>query len=312
MNEYFTARESCPCCKSTDSTTLYEVGYTESPMKEYLDSFYSPQGGVEYEYLEGSYYTLNICNNCGLIYQKEIPGDFLALRLYDKWIDPAKVFERNKDYDVRYFIRRAHEIVEVIQHFSTIPSRLAFLDFGMGLGHWCRLAQGFGCDVYGTELSQARIEYAKASGIKVISWEEIPNYRFDFVNTEQVFEHLSEPMETLVHLKRALKPGGMIKISVPNGWDIKRRLKTEDWTAPKGSRNSLNPVAPLEHINCFNHDVIVKMASRVELKLAVFPFRLIKTGFAVSLKDSVKAIAKSYYDFLTRKRSTYLFFRNPA
>lgn len=171
---------------------------------------------------------------------------------------------------------------------------------------------GLWLGVYGTELSQARIEYAKASGIKVITWEDIPNYRFDFINTEQVFEHLSEPMETLVHLKRALKPGGMIKISVPNGWDIKRRLRIGDWTAPKGSRNSLNPIAPLEHINCFNHEVIVKMASRVGLKLEALPFRLIKTGFAISLRDSLETIAKPYYNFLTRRKSTYLFFRNSA
>ena len=171
---------------------------------------------------------------------------------------------------------------------------------------------GLWLGVYGTELSQARIEYAKASGIKVITWEDIPNYRFDFINTEQVFEHLSEPMETLVHLKRALKPGGMIKISVPNGWDIKRRLRIADWIAPKGFRNSLNPVAPLEHINCFNHEVIVKMASRIGLKLEALPFRLIKTGFAISLIDSLKAIAKPYYNFLTRRKRTYLFFRNSA
>ena len=57
MNEYFTVRESCPCCKSINSTTLYKVGYTKSPIKEYLDLFYSPQGGVEYEYLEDNFFS---------------------------------------------------------------------------------------------------------------------------------------------------------------------------------------------------------------------------------------------------------------
>jgi 2-polyprenyl-3-methyl-5-hydroxy-6-metoxy-1,4-benzoquinol methylase len=288
------------------------VGYTQSPIKEYLDLFYSPHGGVEYQYLEDSYYILNECNDCGLIYQKWIPKDSLARCIYEQWIDPAKMLELHKKYNIRYFIRLAHEIVEVIQSFGAIPSRLQFLDFGMGLGDWCCLAQGFGCDVYGTELSQPRIEYAQASGIKVITWEEIPNYRFDFINTEQVIEHLPKPIETLVHLKRALKPGGMIKISVPNGWDIKKRLRIGNWTAPKGSRYSLNPIAPLEHINCFNHEVIVKMASGIGLKLEALHFSLIKTGFGISLRDSLKAIAKPYYNFLTRRKTTYLFFRNSA
>ena len=55
--------------------------------------------------------------------------------------------------------------------------------------------------------------------------EQAENLRFDFINTEQVFEHISEPLETLKELKTLLKPGGIIKISVPTADDINRRLK---------------------------------------------------------------------------------------
>jgi hypothetical protein len=182
MNEYFSVRQSCPCCKSTSNTTLCQIGYTESPIKEYLDSFYSPIGiGVEFEYLEGGYYILNECRDCGLIYQEEVSDDFLMHKLYEQWLDPMVILERhNNGRDARHFLWVAREIANVIQYFDAVSGQLKFFDFGMGWGKWCFVAKGFGCDVYGTELSQVRIDYANASGIKVISWEEIPDHQFDF------------------------------------------------------------------------------------------------------------------------------------
>jgi 2-polyprenyl-3-methyl-5-hydroxy-6-metoxy-1,4-benzoquinol methylase len=283
-------------------------------MKEYLDSFYSPLGeGVEFEYLQGSYYILNECKDCGLIYQEEIPNEFLMLKLYEQWIDPQVILEEHKNNrNARHFVWVAKEIANVIQYFDTIPGQLKFLDLGMGWGEWCLMAKGLGCDVYGTEISQARIDYAKASGIKVVSWEEIPNHQFDFINTEQVFEHLADPLETLVHLKRALKPDGVIRINVPNGWDIKRRLEIWDWKAPVGSENSLNLVAPFQHINCYTYEVLVKMGQRAGLEVVVIPDQFKTT----CLEDRVKAITKRYYNRLRhgrrrrRGKGTRLFFRN--
>jgi SAM-dependent methyltransferase len=94
----------------------------------------------------------------------------------------------------------------------------------------------------------------------VIAWEEIPGYQFDCINAEQIFEHLPNPLETLQYISQSLKPNGVIRISVPNGWDIRNRLKILDWAALKGSKNTLYPISPLEHINCFNHDALVRMA----------------------------------------------------
>jgi 2-polyprenyl-3-methyl-5-hydroxy-6-metoxy-1,4-benzoquinol methylase len=119
----------------------------------------------------------------------------------------------------------------------------AFFDFGMGHGRWALLAKGFECQSYGTELTDELIEHAKSNGINVISWDEIPQYSFDFINTEQVFEHISKPLQTLHHLKKSLKDEGILKISVPPANDIDRRLKIMDWESPKYSRNSLNAVA---------------------------------------------------------------------
>ena len=260
-NKYFVIRENCPACRSTDSNELYSCGFSQSPIREFLESFYSPQGKVEFEYLNGANYVLRDCNNCGMIYQKEIPNEFLMKRLYEEWINPQKIFELDLNKEaLDYFSYYAQEVISIVAFFKTAPRQLKFLDFGMGWGKWCQMAKAFGCDSYGTELSEARIEYAQKNNILVITYDEIPEYRFDFINTEQVFEHISNPLETLYHLKRALKPNGLIKICVPNGRNIKKKIKINNWMAPKGSKNSLNPVSPLEHINCFNPSSIIKMA----------------------------------------------------
>ena len=45
----------------------------------------------------------------------------------------------------------------------------------------------------------------KAKEPKLLVGEQAENLRFDFINTEQVFEHISEPLETLKELKNTLK-----------------------------------------------------------------------------------------------------------
>jgi 2-polyprenyl-3-methyl-5-hydroxy-6-metoxy-1,4-benzoquinol methylase len=255
----FVTRESCPACRASKRNTLYVCGFLESPLKEYLEAFYTPQGTVESDYLIGAKFILDECSNCGLIYQREIPNDFLMERLYEEWIDPQKSFDKYlKKQDAQHYAKCAHEVGMLLAYFGTAPDQLKFLDFGMGWGYWARIAQASGCHTYGTELSVTRVKHAMSHGINVITWDEIPIHRFDFINTEQVFEHLPEPLATLSYLKSVLKPTGLLKISVPNGIDIRRRLQLLDWSAPKGAKNSLNAVSPLEHINCFNHNVLVR------------------------------------------------------
>lgn len=311
MNRQFIARKSCPACGSTETDTLYRVGFDESPVREYLESFYADQGGVEFEYLEGSHYTLVECRKCGLIYQREIAGDDLMFRLYEKWIDPKRVYELHEPKrNVDYFVYYTHEVENLIRYFDCLPAELRMLDFGMGWGNWCRIAAAFGCEVEGVELSKARVSHASASGISTIDEDEIPKQQYDYINTEQVFEHLPDPFETLQFLLRALRPGGVIKIGVPNGRQIKRRLAVGNWYAPKGSPDSLNPVAPLEHINCYDHDrdVLVKMASRAGLEPLVLHDRYERRGIKRRVKDRLRPL---YHRLTGQRKVTYtvLFFR---
>lgn len=311
VNSHFVIRESCPGCASTAVKTLYQQPFCEPPIKDYLTDFYSSRGKIEFEYLEGSEYILNECSSCGMIFQKQIPNNHLMDRLYGNWLDPEKTFNAHHKKDgLPYYAYYAQEIMQMIAYFNKTPSELKFFDFGMGWGRWALMAKAFGCDAYGSELSKERVEYAISNGLKVVQWEEIPKYKFHMINTEQVFEHIPEPLETLRHLKKSLAEGGLIKISVPTANNIEQRLNIMDWRAKKTTKNSLNPVAPLEHINFYRRNSIVKMAEIAGLKEVLIP---IKIQYRYTNDwGGIKKIARNFYNPISKnllKKLNYLFFK---
>lgn len=274
--KYFIQRDQCPVCQSVDLTLKYECEYTKPPLFNYLLEFYGTVGGViEFNYLEDACFSLVQCNLCDLIFQKYVPNNELAFRLYEKWIDPSVVFNQHLiTDDLDTFCGYAQEISTFIDYFNVSPRKLDFLDYGMGWGKWALMAKAFGCNSFGFELSNARRDYASLNALTVVNWKDIPKRKFDLINTEQVFEHLSDPLETILHLKSGLKEGGILKISVPNASNIQQRLRHMDWQAKKGTRLSLNPVAPLEHINCFQRKSLEKMGERVGMREVQIPIAM--------------------------------------
>ena len=314
MNKYFIIRTNCPCCNSSKGEVVYSVSYTDSEIVKYLTDFYGKQGGLEFDYLQDATYTLVKCNTCSCTYQKQIPNDFLMEKLYEKWIDPEHIRTAEVDnYPINHSLAYANELANVITHFGVMPGQLDFLDFGMGWGKWCLMAKAMGVNVCGTELSESRIAYANNNGINAISYEKIGNKKFDFINTEQVFEHIPEPLKTLQYLQKSLKPGGIIKISVPDAKNIDGALKRMDWFILKGTKYSLNVVAPLEHINGFKNHSILQMADLADLKPLIMKLR-VNFEFSNNAAKSPREIGKFLFRLLQykyiQKHNTYVFLTN--
>lgn len=265
---HFVKREACPGCTGERRTELFVCNMLDEPIRSHLVEQYRMVGSIELEYLEGGVYRLVECGDCGLAYHAEVPDDVLMARVYDHWIDPARAIAKQRaerDMDAR--LRFARELMLADRHLRHGDTPLSVLDYGMGWGAWCTMARAFGCDVHGLESSPLRIEHARSLGIPVLTWEELPARSFDFINSEQVFEHLTDPLGALKHLVSALAPGGLLKLSVPDGRDLKRRLAANDWSAMDGP-NCLFPVTPLQHINCFHRKALLEMARRAGLRPA--------------------------------------------
>ena len=311
-HSHFIERKKCPVCDSRDHRKIYECRYDEPPIRDYLVDFYVPQGTIEPEYLADASYVLCECDKCHAIFQRYIPGETLMERIYEHWIDPQKArVDDHEGGDLQRFAKYAQEIMQIVAFLGKTPSSLDLFDYGMGWGRWALMAKAFGCNSYGTELSDTRVAFARSNGIRCLTWNEIALHKFDFINTEQVFEHIPNPLATLRYLSGALKPGGIIKISVPPAHDIERRLKSMDWQSPKGSRNSLNAVAPLEHINCFRRTSIATMANEAGMQEVHIPMTLC-WAYSTAWRDA-RQIAKNvvlpvYRDVL--KRQNYVLLTN--
>ena len=76
--------------------------------------------------------------------------------------------------------------------------------------------------------------------------------RFDYINPEQVFEHLINPLDTLKHLAKSLGQEGLIKISLPNSRIALKKLKQSGSYVALSDKHIML-VQPLEHINCFKY-----------------------------------------------------------
>lgn len=305
VKPYFVVRPHCPLCRGMDTSTLLTVSYSDERLEGFLQSYY--HGKIKPEHLRGAQYILEECNDCGFIFQKEIPNAELSRILYEPPfpMDPQLAFERyESNRSLGYFLAYVPQLVSVIRHFGVSPRRLTFLDFGMGWGNWCRLAMAFGCDVYGLESSPVRREYARQTGIKTVTWDEIQGMEFDFINAEQVFEHVDDPLGILRYLTNSLSPRAVIKLSVPDCWDIKKKIRICDGGDSPAHGKSMRTAHPLEHINCFTHETLIRMATLADLEVVDVPITM-----HLSVRSFFRSLLRPTYWLLTGRKSTCLFFK---
>ncbi|MBS1837859.1 MAG: methyltransferase domain-containing protein [Actinobacteria bacterium] len=266
-------RETCPGCGCPRSIRLLDLPFAEPPLSHYLLTFY--KGHVDPKRLGDERYQLDRCEGCSLVFQRFVPdGDFL-LELYDTILaaNPDERDGLNRSRGLRVRQRYSHDVEQLIKYHGLPPSEISVMDFGAGYGMWLQMAEAYGCTVAATEISHHKSERARAAGWRMFRPEQLPTSSFHFINADQVFEHLLEPAEVIRQLAGALQVGGLLRICVPNGEGLEESLTSGDWSIPKGDRGSLNPVAPLEHINCFSHNSLVALGTRAGLKTFHYPLR---------------------------------------
>lgn len=298
------ARISCPACLGVDLRVVYEEPYRGPGVSGYLARQYQ---GRASRAVDDCVYTLCSCNACGLVFQKYVPSEQLLAELYNAWI-PGTAQERAKDGQTLEEYRYLSEQVQfLIQHSGVAAGELDVLDFGFGWGAWSRMAMGFGCNVWGVELSTDRANHGRSIGVKVVELDALPPRKFHYINTEQVFEHLTEPRAVLERMVESLAPAGLIKISVPNARNAVRKLARGDF----GSLSAQDqlPIAPLEHINAFDPDSLVAFGRTLGLKpLRPNLFRLYNCASGLlDLKHLLRTLARPVFRHIY-PRSTFVYF----
>ncbi len=266
MSVGFQQRDRCPLCDSSSNRLLCDIPYSDQRLADYIERFY--RGRVALQSLQLASYRVALCEACDFIYQDSILDENGMQTLYEDWIDHEQSLQRKQTAHSQRYRQYAGQIQTLAGLLNQRPDQSRILDYGMGWGYWSRMAQAHGFDVVGFELSKQRSEYARQMGVTVIDALPASGAGFDCVYANQVFEHLSDPLQTLVDLCRQLKPEGIVCLRVPDGRGVAARLEQRGWSP------ELEAIHPLEHINCFTRKTLTGLASKAGLKPFYPPLRL--------------------------------------
>lgn len=107
------------------------------------------------------------------------------------------------------------------------------LDVGCGTGELAAYFAGRGWRASGVEPSAGAVAAAATRGIEMhhgtIEDAPWPPATFDAVTFNHALEHVPDPLETLRHARRLVRPGGVVLVSVPNFGSWQRRVFGGRW-----------------------------------------------------------------------------------
>jgi 2-polyprenyl-3-methyl-5-hydroxy-6-metoxy-1,4-benzoquinol methylase len=284
MNNNFIQRKICPVCNGNQFHTLLSIPFTNSAVFSFITTYY--KGNIPEEIFFDVDFKLQACLSCDLIFQENILSEENMFLLYEKWISSDTSLKKRLKASFDFFSAQSASIQSIIKLTKKNPNEIKAMEYGMGWGLWLRMAKAFGLHAVGCELSDSRIQFAQESGLTVVSeLSDIQANSLDFIYSNQVFEHLSNPLETLITLSKLLRSGGFIQISVPQGILAKWQLMLPEWNARKDALH------PLEHINCYKRSTLKVLAGKAGLK----PIRSPYIPEVQDFKSFLKSTARHFY-----------------
>lgn len=162
------------------------------------------------------------CVDCGIIYTKPtlIPESNPYAR------------ETSEEYFQLHDRNQKTESGKSLAKFAegVLGCKGKILELGCGRGELLAGAAQCGWDVYGVEMTEDFARAAGANGVNVewssIQYCESLNHpeAYDVILLAAVLEHLYDPHETLTRINRALRPGGLLFVDVPNELSLTMRI----------------------------------------------------------------------------------------
>lgn len=122
-----------------------------------------------------------------------------------------------------------------------LGSKGSMLELGCGRGELLIGAANRGWSVCGVEMTEEFASIATAKNIEIeyssIGKCQALHGTYDVIVLAAILEHLYEPLETLKQVRKALRPGGLVFIDVPNErslamkfGNLYMRARGKDWT----------------------------------------------------------------------------------
>lgn len=258
-------RNVCPTCSGNDFKTIYTLSYSNDKLSSFLRSYYGNR--IEIDKIKDNKYNLLECLNCSLIFQEEIPNENFSNILYEDLIDPEVSLNKKNNYENKYYKKLNYEIDLINSIFKKNLESIRILEFGAGWGYWSKFLQNKNYNICAFEISKKRIDFMKKNKIKVVNELKNSQDKFDLIYSEETFEHISHPKETLLTMSKLLNDNGFILLRFPSTYLFKSKLN--DAYKPKD-----DCAHPLEHINLFNKKSFKFMVEDTDLEIINFKSKI--------------------------------------
>ncbi|MFQ5513631.1 MAG: class I SAM-dependent methyltransferase [Myxococcota bacterium] len=168
------------------------------------------------------------CRRCGLVFQRFERGmEELDDAQSEAYGVPQRRFRGLIEWGVRLFREARVRLAARL-----MPPGGHVLDIGCGRAFFLRRLHDRGFEVLGTELSAATAANADPKvpiDVGELEPGRYPEDSFDLISIWHVLEHLQHPDRTLEACARALRPGGVLMIAVPNYGSAQAAFGGESW-----------------------------------------------------------------------------------
>jgi len=159
-------------------------------------------------------YSINNCKQCNLVYGNPLPTETFLEKFYQGFL-----FNKPNKSEVRRIVEKRK--VELNKLFNFQGEDKKFLDYGGGTGSAYKAACELRLNSYYHDLDKEAEAFVKQEhGLTnefIIKDMKSTTLTFDYILSDNVIEHLIDPVNYVREMGAVLKPGGEIIIKTPHG-----------------------------------------------------------------------------------------------
>lgn len=251
---------NCPACSSSGHRTVVELGPERGA--QFLNFSKIKYGGLLDDWLLKIPPVIVQCEHCSHCWYKTQPTKEQLETMYAsaRLIGTGTTVTRKPDKKIREELRK-------IRNLFGAHHRPSFLDYGSGYGRWSRSAALQGFEVTAFEPVVARGAESEHVDFELVhDLNAIGDRKFDFINLEQVLEHLTCPFDVLRQVGELCHEGTIVRTSVPNV--LRSPEKDRIWDSWPFDGVRTHTMAPFEHLHGFTPGSLKTLGERAGYEVA--------------------------------------------
>ena len=164
------------------------------------------------------------CQNCKHVFAKHKYSENFLKNFWKKEGDIINVHSHENQQQYRSKFLSEPKVNKVLKFLKKDLKKTKWLDLGCGNGEFLIPAKKKGIQVYGFDLNQKDINYAKKKGIKAYqnNFQEFyemaksKNKKFDIASATGYFDMIDDPADEMGKLNQLLNKGSLLMIDVPD------------------------------------------------------------------------------------------------